>query len=154
MVLVDPVTTAMSSPPGKSTTPTTHATKDGGSGSSSSDAPKTTQPIRILATPQAQAVRHTHPVLLLSLFLVRFRALVADPVPTMSNSLPVLVAIQAAYAIACLPPAGSHGSAKPTRKPRPGEKKKSSGSDASGPNITVVRYVTLYFISHATLSIL
>lgn len=153
MVLIDPITTAMSSPPGKSTTPTTHATKDGGSGSSS-DAPKTTQPIRILATPQAQAVRHTHPVLLLSLFLVRFRALVADPVPTMSNSLPVLVAIQAAYAIACLPPAGSHGSAKPTRKPRPGEKKKSSGSDASGPNITVVRYVTLYFISHARLSIL
>ncbi|RYP90709.1 hypothetical protein DL770_003174 [Monosporascus sp. CRB-9-2] len=131
MVLLDPVT-AMSSP-SKSSAIQAKATGGG------IDA--LTQPIRVLGTPQAQALRHTHPVLLLSLFALRFKALVADPVPTMYNSLPVLVAIQTAYAIICLPAAGSQG-AKPARKPRPGEKKK-PGSDASGPNITVTTLVAL-----------
>lgn len=96
------------------------------------------QPIRVLSAPHAQAARHAHTVLLLSLFAVRFPALVADPVPTMYGSLlPALAALQIAYAVLCLPPAGSQ-SAKPARKPRPGEKKR-SGSETSGPNITVVR---------------
>ena len=69
---------------------------------------------------------------------MRFPALVADPVPTMYGSLlPAIAALQIAYAVLCLPPAGSQ-SAKPPRKPRPGEKKR-SGSETSGPNITVVR---------------
>jgi len=98
------------------------------------DAP--TQAVRTIPSPEAQALRHAHPVLLLALFAIRFRALVADPVPTMWSSLPVVLAVQAAYTIVCLPPVGSQG-AKVHRKPRPGEKKKSS-LEGAGPNIAVV----------------
>ena len=66
----------------------------------------------------------------------------------MKTALPVVVALQLAYAITCLPVIGSsQGKSKGPRKARPGEKnlKKggagggSSGGDGSGGNIYVVR---------------
>lgn len=95
-----------------------------------------TQPVQIIASLQAQVVRHLQPALLLSLFLARFGALVADPVSAMSSSLPVVAAIQVTYAVVCLPAVGSHV-AKPVKKARPGEKKK-VGLENTGPNIAVV----------------
>ncbi|KAI3332888.1 GPI biosynthesis protein family Pig-F-domain-containing protein [Ustulina deusta] len=100
-----------------------------------------TQAVRTIPSPEAQALRHAHPAILLGLFTIRFRALVADPVSTMQTSLPVVLALQAAYTITCLPAAGSHG-AKVSRKLRPGEKKK-TGSDGAGPNIAVTTLVAL-----------
>ncbi|OTA96433.1 hypothetical protein M434DRAFT_55057, partial [Hypoxylon sp. CO27-5] len=104
----------------------------------------------IIASSQAQVVRHLHPVLLLSLFLLRFNALVADPVATMSSSIPIVVAIQAAYAITCLPAAGSQ-IAKPAKKLRPGEKKK-AGPESTGPNIATT-LVALILSAIATLAL-
>jgi phosphatidylinositol glycan class F len=98
------------------------------------------QPTHILSTPTAQAARHALPALQAALFIYRFKDLVADPVPTMWSTLPLVAIIQAAYALLCLPVAGS---AKPSRKPRPGEKKK----DGSGPNVFVVRATLTLLLS-------
>ncbi|XXH03617.1 Translin-1 [Hypoxylon texense] len=140
MVLLDPVT--MSAPIGKSTAGQVSKSKDG-------ETP--TQAVRIIASSQAQIMRHVHPVLLLSYFLMRFSALVADPVSTMSNSVPIIAAIQAAYAIICLPAAGSHV-AKPAKKLRPGEKRK-AGSDSTGPNVAVTTLVALVLSAITTLAL-
>ncbi|OTA70319.1 hypothetical protein K449DRAFT_8834 [Hypoxylon sp. EC38] len=139
MPLLDPVT--MSSPVGKG--------KAGEVSKLNGETP--TQAIRIITSSQAQVVRHLHPVLLLSLFLLRFNALVADPVATMSSSIPIVVAIQAAYAITCLPAAGSQ-IAKPAKKLRPGEKKK-AGPESTGPNIAVTTLIALILSAIATLGL-
>jgi hypothetical protein len=94
------------------------------------------QPIQVRETPLAQAARHGFPALLAALFLYQFHTLVADPVSTMWTALPVVALLQCGYAVVCLPVAGSQ-SAKPAKKPRPGEKKKPA--DGAGPNAVVVR---------------
>jgi hypothetical protein len=130
MPLVDPVT--MSSPTSKGAAaqpPSASPTKENGPFAS-------LLPVQIRQTPLAQAARHGLPALLAALFVVRFRALVADPVSTMLSSLPVVVAIQLVYAVVCLPAAGSQ-SAKTARKARPGEKKRSS----DGVNLPVVCFI-------------
>ncbi|KAI0009870.1 GPI biosynthesis protein family Pig-F-domain-containing protein [Xylariaceae sp. FL0662B] len=135
MPLVDPATRA--SPAGKASAG--HTPK---ANNNNNDAETPTQAIQIIASPQAQAFKHVHPVLIISFFLVRFNALVADPVTTMSNSLPVVLALQAAYTIVCLPAAGAQAT-KPAKKPRPGEKKKPGLDGAAGPNIAVTTLVAL-----------
>ncbi|KAI0393352.1 GPI biosynthesis protein family Pig-F-domain-containing protein [Xylariaceae sp. FL0594] len=133
-------------------------TISGGAAEKSADAPLTTMThaIRTLQTPEAQALRHAHPVILLALFAARFRALVADPVPTMWSALPAVLAVQAAYTIVCLPPVGSgggSGKAKAHRKTRPGEKRKDSGGGGTGPNIAVTSLVALVLSSVSGLAI-
>ncbi|TRX97245.1 hypothetical protein FHL15_002039 [Xylaria flabelliformis] len=116
------------------------------------DAPM--QAVRTIPSPEAQALRHAHPAVLLALFAIRFRALVADPVSTMQSSLPVILALQAAYTVTCLPAAGSQG-AKTFRKLRPGEKKK-TGSETAGPNLAVTSLVAfvLTIVSAGALHVL
>lgn len=94
-------------------------------------------PVQTKQTPLAQTARHALPALLTGLFLLRFPALVTDPVSTMATSLPLVAALQISYGIVCLPAAGSQG-AKPARKPRPGEKKR-TGAEGPGPNTISVR---------------
>ncbi|KAI2625814.1 GPI biosynthesis protein Pig-F [Hypoxylon sp. NC1633] len=130
----------MSSPAGKD-----HASE----ASRPKDEQTLTQAVRIIDSPQAQVIRHLHPVLLLSFFLIRFNALVADPVSTMSSSVPVVAIIQAAYAILCLPAAGSQ-MVKPVKKLRPGEKKK-PGLESATPNVAVTTLVALILSAVATL---
>lgn len=117
MPLIDPVT--MASPAGKA----------------AKDIETTTHAVPTLSSPVAQGGRHVHSVLLLSLFLLRFDALVSKPVATMWSSLPVVVAIQTAYVVLCLPAAGAPD-VKASKKLRPGEKKRPV--DHTGPNIVVV----------------
>lgn len=64
--------------------------------------------VDIIASPTAQAYSYAHHALLISLYLVRFPALVADPVSTMLSDLPVVAALQVAYAVTCLPQAGAN----------------------------------------------
>ncbi|KAF5022404.1 hypothetical protein F66182_5544 [Fusarium sp. NRRL 66182] len=86
--------------------------------------PKAAVPaIPLVNSPVALPASVAHQLLLAGLFYWRFDALVADPVSTLQTGLPVVAAIQAAYLILCLPPAGSSGT-KIAKKPRPGEKKK------------------------------
>ncbi|KAK0728411.1 GPI biosynthesis protein family Pig-F-domain-containing protein [Lasiosphaeria miniovina] len=91
-------------------------------------------PVQLQQTPASQYTRHAVPALLAALFVARFQSLVADPVATMYSSLPVVAALQMAYALACLPiagAAGSVGAGAGARKPRPGDKKKIAGSGSS-----------------------
>lgn len=99
-----------------------------------------TQAIRTIQTPAAQALRHAHPAILLGFFGLQFRALVADPVSTMAAALPVVAVLQAAYTMVCLPAVGSQG-VKAHRKARPGEKKRvhNHGAEGGAPNLAVVR---------------
>lgn len=102
--------------------------------------------IPTLPTPLAQALRHVHPALMLSLFYLRFGALVRDPVSTMLNSLPVVAALQVAYAVICLPAAGSPAAIQSAKKLRPGEKRKPV-ADGNAPNITSVCFFRPVFQS-------
>jgi phosphatidylinositol glycan class F len=81
------------------------------------------QPVELLTTDLARIFTNVHPVLLLSAYYLRFPALVADPVTTLLQSLPVLAALQIAYATCCLPPTGSGSSSKPLKKAKTGAKK-------------------------------
>ena len=102
----------------------------------------TLRPVHIKYTPAAQTARHALPAALTALYLLRFDALVADPVPAMRNALPVVAALQMTYALLCLPAAGEPAS-KANRKPRPGEKKK--GGDI-GSSTIIVCFVMFYFL--------
>jgi phosphatidylinositol glycan class F len=79
-------------------------------------------PIETLHTDAAKLYTHIHPVLVLSLYALRFNAIVADPVPALLRTLVPLAALQIAYVAICLPPTGS-GTVMVEKK-KPGEKKK------------------------------
>lgn len=63
--------------------------------------------VNILPSSSAQTYAHVHPTLLLAVYAFRFRALVADPVSTLLNDLPLYAGLQVAYVVTCLPQAGS-----------------------------------------------
>lgn len=90
--------------------------------------------IPLVNSPAALPASVAHQLLLAGLFYWRFDALVADPVSTLQTGLPVVAAIQAVYLILSLPPAGSSGSSK---KPRPGEKRKSDGREAKAIPVSI-----------------
>ncbi|KAH8169417.1 GPI biosynthesis protein family pig-F domain-containing protein [Sarocladium implicatum] len=96
-------------------------------------------PIALLDTPASLAVAHARPAVYLALLALRFGALVRDPVSELRAALPVVAAGQLAYAICCLPVAGSQ-EAKPSRKSRPGERKK---NEVSGPRPVVSAILSL-----------
>jgi phosphatidylinositol glycan class F len=83
---------------------------------------KPSLPIELLPTDFARIFTQAHPALLLSAYYLRFPALVADPVPTLLNSLLPLAAVQIAYAATCLPAVGSN--AKPAKKTKLNASKK------------------------------
>jgi hypothetical protein len=94
---------------------------------------KTSLPIELLPTDLARITTAAHPALLLSLYYLRFPALVSDPATTLLHTLLHVAVIQSAYAIVCLPAAGTSSTA--LKKPKPGEKRK--GGSSVGP---VVRF--------------
>ncbi|KHN96604.1 phosphoethanolamine transferase PIGF [Metarhizium album ARSEF 1941] len=96
-------------------------------------------PVAVIDTPLSKSAALLRPSLILGLLALRFNALVADPVSTLQLALPATALIQVLYAIICLPVAGSQ-SAKASRKPRPGEKRK---VDPNGPN-TISVWLSLF----------
>ncbi|KAH7025929.1 GPI biosynthesis protein family Pig-F-domain-containing protein [Microdochium trichocladiopsis] len=147
-----PAPASTSSGSSQAATVTKHKDATSSSGNSN-DAPN--PPIRVLANPQAATASQIHPAVLLGLFALRFRALVADPVSAMSGSLPVVAAIQIAYAVMCLPPAGSSAAARQSRKLRSGEKKKVSAASSEGaePNVAVTVVVALVISTAAAFAL-
>jgi hypothetical protein len=87
--------------------------------------PKST-PIEILNNDAARLYTHLHPVLLLAVFLVRFNALVADPVATLFTSLIPLSILQLCYVVTCLPTASGSGSQPPPKPAKAGQRRKTS----------------------------
>ncbi|KAK4217174.1 glycosylphophatidylinositol anchor phosphoethanolamine transferase [Rhypophila decipiens] len=158
MPLVDPVT--MSSSISKGAAAKAQSLVKGTTAATSKDtaillSTHEQQPISLRQTPLAQSARHVFPALLATGFLVRFNALVADPVSTMKTALAVVVALQLAYAVICLPVVGSQ-QGKPARKPRPGEKNLKKGSlgngvgDGPGARVYVTAIVALLLSTFLT----
>lgn len=75
-------------------------------------ATSTPQTISLLPGDLPRIITQLHPALLLSAYTFRFPALVADPVPTLLNSLLPLALVQSAYAVTCLPAYGSEKKGK------------------------------------------
>lgn len=101
-------------------------------------------PVTILSSPAAQTYAHIHPFLLLSIYVLRFPALIADPVSTLLSSLAPLAALQVAYVVVCLPASagsssGDGGKGTPKRKGLGvgKESKSESGSGSLGGKIIV-----------------
>ncbi|KAF2774295.1 hypothetical protein EJ03DRAFT_346913 [Teratosphaeria nubilosa] len=78
------------------------------------------RPIDVLPNQIATLYANLHPVLLLSIVLVKFGLLVQDPVSTLAAIAPITGLLQAVYCVLCLP---STGHAPP---PKPGQKKKAA----------------------------
>lgn len=115
MPLVDPVTMSA-------------AVAMGSSAQAADSKPKGTMaPVPVFNTPLAKGISFGRVAVLLSLLALRFDALVKDPASTLQTSIPVVALLQVAYAVVCLPVAGSSIS-KVGKKARPGEKKKAEGS--------------------------
>ena len=135
------------------------------------------QPIPCLRTPIAQTYNHVHPVLLLSLYYLRFPSLVANPVPTLLSSLIPLAALQLTYAVICLPPSSKHnprgrdkdgenpggvgkkvgqGKGNGNGSPRPDQIRKRSSLKKDGPIplssriIVCLHFLPVYFWYHLT----
>ncbi|KFA74624.1 hypothetical protein S40288_05815 [Stachybotrys chartarum IBT 40288] len=104
------------------------------------------QPIALLDNPASKPLAAARPAALLALLALGFRPLVADPAWALRAALPVVAAVQAAYAVVCLPAAGSQH-AKPAKKPRPGEKKR---AEYTGPNSIVAAVLSLLLTAIVT----
>ncbi|GAO19465.1 uncharacterized protein UV8b_00125 [Ustilaginoidea virens] len=88
------------------------------------------QPVAILDSPLSKPVALVRPAVLLGLLALGFNDLVAEPVSTLRNALPVVALAQAAYAVVCLPIAGSSHTTT-CKKLRPGEKRKVDANSAN-----------------------
>lgn len=105
-------------------------------------------PTEFLSSDMARIVTHIQPAILLSAYYFRFNALVADPVHTLLHSLLPVALLQVAYAVVCLPAAGSNMA----KKLKPGEKRKvTEGGDVNNkifvrfPFFVTLQYVMYYF---------
>ncbi|KAI9850514.1 MAG: Glycosylphosphatidylinositol (GPI) anchor assembly protein [Thelocarpon superellum] len=85
-------------------------------------------PVEVLNTDLARLATHVHSALLLTAYYLGFQYLVADPVEALWISLPVLAAVQIAYAVLCLPAAGPAGAKTPKK---PASRRKSSAANGS-----------------------
>lgn len=102
--------------------------------------PSPAAPIEPLKNDVARVYTHLHPAVILSLYALKFRAIVADPVPALLSILAPLAVLQIAYVAVCLPPTGETPKVK---KSKPGEKKRHSpGKLESGLNGTIVVRLT------------
>ncbi|PHH81558.1 hypothetical protein CDD82_487 [Ophiocordyceps australis] len=99
--------------------------------------------VPVLDTLQAQVMSLGRRAVLLGLLVTRFRWLVEDPLRALELALPVVGCVQIAYALVCLPAAGSQQG----KKLRPGEKKRRS---YSGPNPVSTAILSLVLAVMAT----
>ncbi|OCL06059.1 glycosylphosphatidylinositol anchor biosynthesis protein 11 [Glonium stellatum] len=86
----------------------------------------TASTVDILNNDTARIYTHIHPILVLSLYVFRFKPIVADPVPTLLNTLILLGILQVAYVSVCLPATGTASTpsvVKPGARKKPGPSK-------------------------------
>lgn len=89
-------------------------------------------PVTILSSPFAQTYAHIHPILLLSIYVLRFSALVADPVSTLWTSIAPLAALQVVYVVVCLPASAGGSSSGDGGKGTPKRKGLGVGKESRG----------------------
>ncbi len=108
---------------------------------------KPTNPISLLPTDVARILTHVQPVLLLSTYYLRFSALVADPVSTLTTSLAPLILLQTTYCLFCLPIAPASpipGKKTPSKKGKPATGKKSYEPSSSINASTIAVRILLF----------
>ncbi|KAF2490104.1 hypothetical protein BU16DRAFT_471018 [Lophium mytilinum] len=93
-------------------------------------------PIDILPTDAARLYTHIHPALVLSLYALRFNAIVADPVPALLQTLIPLSTLQTAYVTICLPPTAGSGSSTPAVVPKTAKKRAGGAAKATSDSNT------------------
>jgi phosphatidylinositol glycan class F len=94
--------------------------------SSTSSTKAKSHPITLLDSDLASVFTHVHPLLVLSLYALQFKAVVADPVATLSSMLLQLSAIQVLYSVTCLPAVGTTVAPKSSAQKAMGGMKKKS----------------------------
>ncbi|KAK4669378.1 Glycosylphosphatidylinositol (GPI) anchor assembly protein [Podospora pseudopauciseta] len=109
-------------------------------------------PVSVNQTPLAQTLRHAQPLLLSGVLAFGFSSLVKDPVAAMSSTtLPLTAALQAVYAVICLPVAGRGGNDTAKKaKPRPGEKTSKKRAKEGGNNAYVLATLSLLITALVT----
>jgi phosphatidylinositol glycan class F len=99
--------------------------------STSSLAPRASKPdyspISLLNTDAARLYTHIHPAIVLSIYFLSFKRIVADPVSALAALLLPLAVSQVAYVIICLPPTGSADLVGKSKSSGAGKGKKSKG---------------------------
>jgi hypothetical protein len=129
MPLLDPVTMGSSG----------SGPKQKASGSQSTSSIGALAPIPVDPSPQAQAVRHALPAVVISAYALSFSYIVADPVPAMTQLLIPIALLQIGATLVAVPPAGSATAKAKAKKAKPGEKRK----DGGGPSIAIVCPTTM-----------
>jgi GPI ethanolamine phosphate transferase 2/3 subunit F len=92
-------------------------------------------PITLLDSDQAWLYAHIHPLFVLSTFILQFKAIINDPVTSLSMLILPLGIAQLLYAIICLPPVGS--AAKTSASKPSNARKKATGSAATSKTSSV-----------------
>src|ERR1700761_8168778 len=93
------------------------------SSTSKTDVQREWRPVTTLDSDLARVYTHVHPLVVLSGFLLQFRAIVDNPVSVLSSTLLPLGTLQVLYVVLCLPPVGSSASNRSSgTKPTAGRK--------------------------------
>ena len=87
-----------------------------------------TLPIPLLVTPTSRAYSHIHTLLVLGCYMLRFRALVADPLNTLIADLFPIALAQFTFCVLCLPSAGTWEGGKAIVEQSTGESKTGIGT--------------------------
>lgn len=111
-------------------------------GDSTDDVVETaSKPVEVLQNQPSIFYANLHSILLVSILLVNFNALVNDPVQTLVALAPVSAALQAIYCVVCLP---SSGQSPTSHAHKPGQKRKALKSEQDiGARLIVSRITTL-----------
>ena len=143
-----PSTSTPTSIPSRTWTPTTNAIPFHTSLTSNNGTTTNFSPARLYTL--------SHTTFLLSYFILRFNALVADPVRTMTEMAVPLIVAQGLWCVLCLPRSGywdaRTGGLKveetPTAQSGKGSTKRKAGSTAAGDSIISRAVVCLHFLAH------
>lgn len=127
------------------TTTTPPSTADAAAAAAADAKPKILlPPVPVHDSPLAKGVSFGRIAVLLGLLAWQMDSLVADPVSTLRTALPAVAAVQLAYAVLCIPPAGStlSGGAG-SKKLRPGEKAKKSDAGVNSISVSTHSFLRL-----------
>lgn len=91
-------------------------------------------PIEPLNTESARWCTRLHPGLVLAVYAVQFKAIVADPVSALLRGLLPLCILQVAYVAICLPPTGANS----TPAPKPGSRRNKQPPNALSRTLSLV----------------
>ncbi|EON69707.1 hypothetical protein W97_08967 [Coniosporium apollinis CBS 100218] len=106
-------------------------------------------PVELLNTESARWCTRLHPGLVLAVYAIQFKAIVADPVSALLRGLLPLCIVQTAYVAICLPPTGANS----TPAPKPGSRRNKQPPNALSRTLSLVGGVANRTVVPAFLSL-